>query len=105
MGMGWIPITDAINIVHPISSRYPVIVPLLFHPLLPCCSVRLALKFSFTQCRAKNAKDSCKSWRGQIHLVPIISKVGGNASHGSHKAVAPVYLCSVYARMFLAHLA
>jgi len=83
MGMGWIPITDAINIVHPISSRYPVIAPLLFHPLLPCCSVRLALKFSFTQCRAKMPKTVAKvggpntlgphnlqSWRERVPRVP-----------------------------------
>ena len=32
---------------------------------------------------------SCKSWRGgdQIHLVPKISKVGGDASHGYHRVV------------------
>jgi len=32
---------------------------------------------------------SCKSWGEQIHSVPMISKVGGGASHGSHGVVAP----------------
>ena len=35
---------------------------------------------------------SCRSWRGPNTLgpVPVISNVGGYASHGSHRAVAPI---------------
>ena len=61
---------------------------LLLHPcfthLLSYFSFRLALKFTSQQRRAKNDKDSCKSWWGgnQIHLVPVISKVGGDVPRG-----------------------
>jgi len=34
---------------------------------------------------------SRKSWRDHVQLVPTISKVGGDASHASHRAVAPRY--------------
>ena len=28
-----------------------------------------------------------------MHSVPVISKVGGDASHGSHREVAPMDTC------------
>jgi len=32
----------------------------------------------------------CKVRGDQIQVVPVISRLGGDASHGSHGAVAPV---------------
>jgi len=55
----------------------------------------LALKFSFPYCPAKNNKKIVAKDGGDqigLHVVPIISTVGGDASHGSHRAVAPMPL-------------
>jgi len=74
--------------------------PLLLHPSHPFLSLLLfpsSRKFSkevwgsttvsFPQCPAKRKQPVAKVGGDQIHLVP---KVGGDASHGSHIAVAPI---------------
>ena len=74
--------------------------PLLLHPSHPFLSLLLfpsSRKFSkevwgsttvsFPQCPAKRRQPVAKVGGDQIHLVP---KVGGDASHGSHIAVAPI---------------
>ena len=39
---------------------------------------------------SKKMTTSCKSWGDQIHLVPVISKVGGDASHGPLRVDVPM---------------
>ena len=40
----------------------------------------------------KKRQPSVEVGGDQIHLVTVISKVGGDASHGSHRAVAPMVI-------------
>jgi len=74
--------------------------PLLLHPSHPFLSLLLfpsprkfskevwgSTTVSFPQCPAKRRQPGAKVGGDHIHLVP---KVGRDASHGSHIAVAPI---------------
>ena len=80
--------------------------PLSLHPCfahsLPYSSFFLPLNLakrsvkalSFPHCPEEKRQPVAKVGWDQIHSVPIISKVGGDASHGSHRLVAPtLYDC------------
>jgi len=88
--LGWI--TDLLPFPAPSIPR----LSLLLHPSsFNHCRF---LSYSFFQLglgkRSKLPAEmttSRKSWRDHVQLVPTISKVGGDASHASHRAVAPRY--------------
>ena len=45
---------------------------------------------SFRQCLAKKLQSVARVGGDQMQLVPVISEVGGDASHRSHRVVAPM---------------
>ena len=53
-------------------------------------SFLLPLNSASAQCTATKLQPVAKVGGGRIHSVPMISKVGGDASHGFHGAVAPM---------------
>ena len=66
--------------------------PILFPtPLYPDLLLSLARRsVCFPRCPAKKWQPVAKVGGDQIHSVPVISKVGGDASHGSRRVVAPM---------------
>ena len=89
-----------------VSSPSPVIAPPVFRPFPSLLFFLSPFKFSQEVCestklptlsRGKRQPVAKVGW-DQIHSVPIISKVGGDASHGSHRLVAP----TLYDRLKLA---
>ena len=108
------------------TSRRVVVDPLPFLPLFVSfsryCSTHVShipfpilfflspLKFSqeiwgssasFPQCSAKNGSQLKKVRDDQIHPVPMISKVGRDASHRSRRVVALTVGCTAICRAWL----
>jgi len=90
--VGSLPIPSFSLSVHSPVSRYcsaDVFYPSLSSFLFPLNPGRRNALGTSPQCLAKTVSCSCKSWRGiKIQFTHMISKVVGNAPHGSHRVVA-----------------
>ena len=73
-------------------SASPVIAPPMFHPFPSLLFFPASLKFSKEVWGNLKRQPVAKVGGDQIHLVPVISNVRGDASHGSHKSKSKVGL-------------
>ena len=89
--MGWMSIPF---FSPPSLPRLPLSLHPSFTHSLPYFSfflfLSLAVRSGLLPTFSREMKASCGNWRGPDLHYPIISKVGGDASHGSHRVVAPV---------------
>jgi len=83
--MGWIPITDPLKNFQYNLRRISRFCPSPVSPIyFPTFLSDSPLIFSCHNAQRKITKNVAKVGGDQIHLAPIMSKVGGDTSHGWH---------------------
>ena len=97
--MGWMP-TSFLFLLRPFPvSRYcsvpvsPIPFPILVSFFLPSNSgSKSGENCKLPTVPSEKWQPVAKVGGNKIHSVPVISRVGGDASHGSHSAVVPTIL-------------
>ena len=92
--------TDPLSFPPPSLPRLPLLLHPCFPHSLPYSAFLLPLNLvrrSGEPCKLPVVRSEimtafAKVGRDQIHLVHMIYKVGGDASHGSHRLIAPMLI-------------